>query len=136
MGYDMDLVSAEFRIREANLSAALRALKKLPDAPDSTDGDIGPISGWRQKLAEIKTLPEALELWSWEVEHDEAGSIANLRLEGGYKTYLNDEALFETLAPFVEMGSFIEMQGEDRSLWRWEFDGERVVTKEGRIVYE
>ena len=136
MGFTMDLVDSAFRIRKEKVPGALQALKRLIDSPTDSDSDLGPISGWREKLAKSKTLQEALGLWAWEVNSNVQRDVIGISIIGGGKKYLNDDFLFETIAPFVEKGSFIEMEGEDRSLWRWEFDGERVVTKERRVIYE
>jgi hypothetical protein len=132
LGYTMDLVEAEFRIPKEHLPRALQALKGLLPLPDSH----GPISGWKVPLAETNTLPQALDLWGWEVVLDEEGNVVDLHIPGGGKKYLNDDRLFETLAPYVEQGSFLVLEGEDRERWRWRFDGETLITEEGKVVYD
>ena len=136
MGYDMDLVDCDFRIRKQNFARALTSLKALVSRPTKPDEDFGPCFGWREELAKAETLDAALRLWGWKLETDSAKNVVGILLEGGGKKFLNDDVLFETIAPFVEKGSFIEMQGADRSLWQWEFDGKKLVTKEGRVVYD
>lgn len=46
-----------------------------------------------------------------------------------------EDVLFETLAPFMEPGSYANWTGEDDSHWRWEFDGEKMITRQGEVVY-
>lgn len=47
-----------------------------------------------------------------------------------------EDILFETLAPFLENGSYANWQGENGEHYRWEFDGTRMRVLEGRVVYD
>jgi hypothetical protein len=49
--------------------------------------------------------------------------------------YSNDIEMFNILAPFVEEGSFIEMSGEDGSIWRWVFDGQTCQEKQPEVKW-
>ena len=47
----------------------------------------------------------------------------------------DDRLLFDAIAPFVKAGSFIEMSGEDGTLWRWHFDGKQCQEQLGHVVF-
>lgn len=47
----------------------------------------------------------------------------------------DEKILFQALAPFVDKGSFIEMEGEDGDLWRWTFDGQQMIEQVARITW-
>lgn len=56
--------------------------------------------------------------------------------------YLESEKLgdefkfFQAIAPYVEVGSYIELQGEDGCRWRWVFDGNICVEQTAKIVWD
>ena len=81
-----------------------------------------------------KTLMEAMAAWRWEIEENESGDVISLNYTG---EKLGDEQyLFGAIAPYVEKGSFIDMQGEDGAIWRWAFDGKELKEISGKVVYE
>lgn len=152
MGYYVTLIGADFGIPEKNWDAAFAAVCELNEHDElKTGGSVNEkwfawmdadyptkaLEEWQQRK-----LPHPLawvfqELgFDWEiapelhVEGDEFG----LR---GYdqKTGAEDDFL-EAVAPFVRPGSYLEWRGEEGEMWRQEFDGEKLVTKEGRVVYD
>lgn len=50
---------------------------------------------------------------------DPEGNITDIEFHGE-KLY-EDFSLFQSLAPYVKDGSYIEMMGEDGEQWRWVF---------------
>jgi len=47
----------------------------------------------------------------------------------------SEEAMFQSIAPFVEADSYIEMQGEAGEIWRWVFDGTTCVEKVANLNF-
>lgn len=45
------------------------------------------------------------------------------------------DGFFNTIAPYVEKGSFIEFTGEEGEWFRFFFDGERAVEEKGYVVF-
>jgi hypothetical protein len=64
---------------------------------------------------------EAAAAWRWYLEEDSKGNVVGIQFNG--EKLGDDNILFEALGPFVQKGSFIQMQGEDGTMWRWTFNG-------------
>jgi len=47
-----------------------------------------------------------------------------------------EHEMFNSIAPFVEAGSYIEMLGEGGEIWRWVFDGETCEEKAATITFD
>jgi len=62
-----------------------------------------------------------LSEWRWEALIDDDGNIIDLTFFG--EKYGDDLIMLNAIAPWVKPGSYIEMSGEDGSMWRWAFDG-------------
>ncbi len=128
MGYNMSQRDARFVIKAEHKAPALAAIKALADRS-------APLM-WvlKGELRAAVTLEVALAEWGWEVTEDEAGDIVTIQFimeKAG-----DEQKLFAAIAPFVEARSYIEMSGEDGDRWRWCFDGQRMTTKQARIVWE
>lgn len=135
---------ANFRIEHENFAAALAAIKALATRTEKMGG-----GEWRdgkvqktwfswvttEEFVEATTLQEAIKAWRWSVEvSEESGDIVDICFDG--EKLGDDTILLEAIAPYVEAGSFIDMEGEDGSLWRWAFDGRGVVELAGTVSYE
>jgi hypothetical protein len=134
---------AVFFIAEKDKAAALKAVKALANDTSKMSG--GRYEGGQKKqawyswadtntFANAKTLEDAMSEWRYCPETDEDGNISNIYFEG---EKIGDEAaLFKALAPFVKSGSYIQMHGEDGSIWRWCFDDGKFDEKSARMVWE
>ncbi len=80
------------------------------------------------------SLVDALAAWNYASTKKEDGSVEISEYVGEKWDY--DELLFQTIAPFVENGGEIRVQGEDGKLWRYLFVGGKIRRQEGHIVYE
>jgi hypothetical protein len=88
-----------------------------------------------EEFVNAKTLKEALSAWRWDsFISEETGDLVDLTFNG--EKLGDDETFFETLAPFVKAGSYIEMEGEDGGHWKWKFDGKTMTEVSGKVVYE
>ena len=113
MGYCMNQREARFEIKKENVPAAFDALKRLA-------GNVKHLS-WvsNEVVLAMKTFADAMDEFQWGVDLDDAGNVVNIGFEGDKSG--SEDDLFGALAPFVEPGSFIEMDGEDGAMWRWVF---------------
>ena len=115
MGYYMHQMDAVFTIRKEHFDAALAAIKAERHGSWVSE----------EKVQGAKSLSEAMYAWRWEVFIDDTGDIANISFNGQKSG--DEDTLFTAIAPFVKEDSYIEMQGEEGSLWRWWFtDGQCV----------
>ena len=122
MGYYMTQRETIFFIDRFNLVNVEKAIRDLE--PGS----------WVTESREKDYLEQLFQNWRWSVEFDTAGNINNIMFEG---EKLGDEKkFFNAIAPFVRKGSYIEMTGEDGSLWRWEFDGSMCIENVPNISWD
>lgn len=139
MGYYMNQKSAKFTIKKENLAGALGAIKALATTPERMGGGSSTGERWyswvtTEKFLKAETFAEALGEWRWDCFIDESGDLVEINFNG---EKLGDDAiLLKAIAPFVEAGSYIEMEGEDGCYWKWIFDGKTMIEKTGRVVYE
>ena len=148
MGYYISQRDCSFKIKSENKTKALEVLNQFEIDVDNN------------LPKHHNTLEEKLEEWFGEVitaekeaekiegelsdtdfdwkrknpDDDEIDIVAILW--GGDKYYGLLDDFLQALAPFVEKGSWIEMQGEEGEIWRWYFDGETLQTIEARIVFD
>lgn len=120
MGYCMDQRESSIFIAKKDrpkLKAAINALMSRASAQP------GGKFRWvdTATVLQARKLDEQLEEWLWAPEYDADGNIIDLIFQG--EKAGDDIELFKAIAPYVQAGSFIEMQGEDGTLWRWHFDG-------------
>ncbi|PSR31229.1 MAG: hypothetical protein C7B46_17060 [Sulfobacillus benefaciens] len=76
-----------------------------------------------------------LKAWNWEGKFDPiTGDLTPIDFAAEKP---GDEAiLFQALAPFVDAGSFVAMQGEDGDLWRWVFEGQQMREQFPQMTWE
>ena len=132
----MELRQAEFSMSSEYFPEALKAIKDLAGQETINDGS-GKHFSWvvTERFLSATTLPEAMKEWRWKVAIDDTkGNVIGIDFMG--EKLGDDEALFNAIAPYVTAGSFIEMQGEDASIWRWVFDDGTCVEKSPSIYWE
>ncbi len=125
MGFEITCIDSSFRVRRPR--SALAALK--------AENERDPLwSEWEEvqsALAAAKTLTEALTACCWDVEHDAEGRIDKLFYEGKRLTNIEEVArLFAVLAPYVSMGSFLVLRGENGAGWRFRFANGKLRMRE------
>jgi hypothetical protein len=128
MGYRMQQLSCNgFMLKKANEKKALSEIKKLTRA--------GVHFCWAdENYKKAKTLEEALDAWRWGLERDSEGNIFVLSFEG--EKLGDDPILLSAIAPYVEDGGELEMQGEDGDRWKWVFHKGKLRELSGTTVYE
>lgn len=117
MGYYMDQRYADFRIKKQNFPEIEKILpQQFP---------------WTSGCFEIGEL---FDCFSWELDFNDEGDAISICFVGEKQN--DDYEFLNTIAPWVEKDSYIEMQGQDGSLWRWCFDGEKCIEKEAKISWD
>ena len=143
MGYCMSQEHAEFTIAKSKHEPALKKLKELMKRTDLMSGMSYDGRGGREKffswvstedVLSASSLADAMEAFRWPVEHDGEGNITAICFAG--EKLGDDEHFFGSLAEFVDDGSFIEMHGEEGSMWRWVFSGGKVAKKHARVSWD
>lgn len=139
MGYCMDQKHSAFKIKKENFAAALEAIKGLALQASqigggSSRGEKGFSWVSTEEFTTAGTLKEALSAWRWETNESKEGDIDGIFFNG--EKLGDDQTLFETLAPYVEAGSFIGMEGEDGAIWRWFFDGKNCFEESAEVDYD
>ena len=134
MGYCMSQESAKFSIAKSKHKFALKALKALIKRTDLMRGQ--KCFAWveTEDILGATSLAEAMEAFRWPVEHDGDGNITAISFAG--EKLGDDEHFFGALAEFVDDGSFIEMHGEDGSMWRWIFSGGKLTEKHATVSWD
>jgi hypothetical protein len=105
---------------------ALTASKKLADVGERNGHGSGGGKRWfmwmnNRDLRKATSLEEMLGWWRYHAVTGSNGDITGVQFEGEKSG--EEKYLWDAIAPFVEPGSYIEMQGEDGVTWRWVFDG-------------
>jgi hypothetical protein len=142
MGYYVSQEDAEFFISKDNFDRCLAAIKGLMGQEDKMTGESwsGGVQTGRwfywvdtEKVLAAQTLIEALGAWQWEAVTSD-GDIVDILFQG--EKLGADDNLFETIAPFVKCGSYIEMRGEEGELWRYFFKGGKMFHKEPIVSWD
>ena len=121
MNYGMRKVGSNFRIPAKNCPEVLKALQAYENRtaffkPHHFDG-----------------LKEAFNNFGWDPVFDALGNLIDLDFEEEYST--DEKAWLSEIAPFVEPGSSLDMEGEDSCAWRWYFDGKTVTSYNGQYCF-
>ena len=155
MGYCVEMEMQGVVIPGVKVPGAITALEKLMNATRTTmdAGTIRRHYGWVDTDGVLKALKHgnlvaALSEWRYNAEEgDRMTPVEQLAcgeaycdivvhyFEGG--KWGDDALLWGALAPFVAPGATIEVYGEDRTAWRYVFEGEIGFKEEyGTIVWK
>jgi hypothetical protein len=142
MGYYTTITDADFLIPAANEAAALAALKALNDPKynEQKQGgswdNTGKSAAWYSWMdadydQKVKNCGDVFGMLGFEFEETADG----LRLTG-YDSKTGQEDLFlAAVAPYVKAGSYLAWRGEDGTLYRFEFDGTKMIEMEARTSW-
>lgn len=144
MGYCMTLREYNFCIKEENKINAHTSIIHLMTKIDKLGSGGLIINGKKvlshyawistQEVLDSHTLEEAFKTWRWELlPGDNTPDMVYLDFEG--EKLGDDKLFFDTIAPYVEDGSYIEMGGEDGFIWRWIFENGKCTEKEAKITF-
>jgi hypothetical protein len=89
-------------------------------------------------LAVASTIEDWFRAFMWKPVVDQGGNIVGLKYAAPEHKMGDEEALFDTVARFVNRGSYINMvpgDYEDDGPWRWYFDGEHCLNQPATTTY-
>lgn len=109
MSYTMEQRNTEFFMDQANLEAARKALRQAMEG----------FKWFNPKKAH--SLDDAVAQCDWALEFDDNDNVIGIEMLTEYQG--EEKRIFDAIAPYVKAGSYIQMSGEDGSIWRWVFDG-------------
>ena len=121
MGYQIYMREVNLRIRKENFEAALNALKEA-FVSDRT---------WTEHL---NSLDDAMSDFGYIPEYDENGSIDGFEYEE--KRLRGDYEFWTALAPYVEEGCYLEVEGDDLEIWRWKFRNGKVIVQYPTFLWD
>lgn len=121
MGYNIEQIETQFFMKKKDFKKALKAIQDLRGRETVKDSSGSHFRWVSNDFFTIDKLVPMLDDWRWDVELDQAGNICELIFTGEKSG--DDFAMFSAIAPWVQEGSFIKMQGEDGDQWLWKFDG-------------
>lgn len=139
MGYYIDQVDSSFTIKKENIQKAWDSLIELFKIEKKSIHDS---SGWHyswintEDVLNARTFEEAMSEARWDVEIDPLnGDISDIYFNG--EKYGGDETIIlSSIAPYVENGSYIVMQGEAGERWKWKFVDGEIEEISGRFVFD
>ena len=124
MGYCIDQRGCKFFIDKSNVENVKNVLKK--HMPEFSHGS--------RKNFDDMSIEELFEDLRWQIDFDDFDNI-NYIFFIGEKSWDEFEVL-SLISEYVKDGSYIEMSGEDGSMWRWVFDGKNVKEIYPEIKWE
>ena len=134
MGYYIYVKDSKFSIKQENLVKSLKAIQALRGKETIKDYRGEHFSWVSDNFYTIDNIHEMLDEWRWKASYTEEGDIKGISFLG--EKFGDDKFLFQALAPYVEVGSYIHFVGEDGEQWRYEFDGKVMKEKKAKITFE
>ena len=117
MGFVIWQRESSFCIRKEYFAGLVKAaIQRFPDLFD-----------------EMSSVRDIFKEFDFEVDKDAEGNLSDIVFTGEKTRY--EEEFFETLAPFVEAGSFVSFYGEDNSIWRYCFDGKQCRYETPLLIF-
>jgi hypothetical protein len=144
MGYYISLRASNFYIENDKKEEALKLFKDNMLSRVDELGRGGCFAEGKKKetwfswtdtkrLQETQTIEDVIKQFGWEPETDNDGNIVDLYFD--HDKMGQEDLLFDTIAPCVRAGSYLDMEGEEGDLWRWYFDGEQMLDQTGKVTY-
>jgi hypothetical protein len=75
-----------------------------------------------------------LENYGYSPSLDDDGNIVEIDFIADKLRY-DENTMFQAVAPYVKDGSFIEMRGEDGTLWRWVFADKKCKEVKAEVTW-
>lgn len=91
-------------------------------------------SSFRVQTENTGRVLKNLERYCYTAELDDDGNIIGVDFIGDKLSY-DEEKMFQSIAPYVEDGSYIEMSGEDGARWKWAFNGGKFKEIQAKIIW-
>jgi len=126
----MQSTDNDFLIKKENFGEVVEIIKNLVQETSLSFID-------ENEVLRSDDIFEVMLAVRWEVQsttEDGNGDIDHIHFIG--ERLGSDLSIFEAIAPFVEEDSYIQMVGDDASIWRWVFDGRTCIKKKAEIGWE
>lgn len=142
MGYCMYQSDSVFNISASNIKDVIKTIHALASDKNKMFGGrwtpgVGKSESWyswvNMDFVNTNDIKEIFNCWRWDVTTDDDGNITDIYFDGGKLG--DDVVLFETIAPYVNDGSYIQMRGEDEHIWRWCFNNGKLEEKSPTITW-
>jgi hypothetical protein len=143
MGYYMEQMHHVFFIHQKDFPHVLEAIKALAGSIDELASGGSYFKGKTEKkwyswvttdeFLDATTVFDAIKAWRWEVAKDIEGNIDAIDFYG--EKLGDDKVLFDAIAPWVKDDSYIQMSGEDGSVWRWVFSEGKCTEQNAKLVW-
>jgi hypothetical protein len=118
MGYQISINDSRFVINRKSIEKLCESLKA--DESELWESlDMASIPDDLETKSNIVLLSDIAQSYRWEFVLNKNEDIVAIEFNG-YKQG-ESEGFFNTIAPYVLDGSYIEISGEDGDLWRWVF---------------
>ena len=139
MGYYMNQVGSHCTIKKENIQKAWDSLVELFKIEKKSIHDSsGYHYSWidTKSVLNARTFEEAMSEARWDVEINPLdGDIIDIYFNG--EKYGGDETIIlGSIAPYVENGSYIIMQGEEGERWKWKFVNGEIEEIYGHFVFD
>ncbi len=128
MSYSVKQRCAEFSIPKKNYPEVLRALKCFFEENEAEYVDPDNVIN----ACDNNDIEKAFYYARWTISQDDKG-ICGITFNASRLG--SEEALLCAIAYLVEADSYIEMEGEDKNIWRWTFDGKYCREENGQLVF-
>ena len=122
MGYYIDQVDHNFRIKKENIQKAWDSLLNIMKIEKKTIHDSsGYHYSWinTEDVLNAETFKEALSEARFDIKTDNNGDVTHIYFNG--EKLGDEEIILSSIAPYVENGSYITFQGEEGERWKWKF---------------
>jgi D-mannonate dehydratase len=80
-----------------------------------------------------QSLEEMVSDWGWHLQFDPSRDIVGIEYESD--SMRGDEDMLDALAPFVENGSYLQMNGEEGEIWRWVFKDGKLYSVQAELTF-
>jgi len=130
MSYEIKQKDASFAIRREDYPAACKALRRFLEHKCYAE-----YVEHENVICACKDgdLAKALFYCRWKCSEDESGIT---EIEFNQSKLGNDYEIFCAISKFVQDGSYIVVEGEDKNRFRWMFKNGQCIEENGRFFYE
>ena len=114
MAYRLEMIDADIHIDASAFPDVIRIIKTLGPAHTRVN---------RALLESASSLEDVLKAWRWSSRYNEKSDLVGLDFFGDKGDLVDEELLFDEIAPFVRAGSWIKMRndgydGGNVEVWR------------------
>jgi hypothetical protein len=133
MGYYVSITEAKFSIPANKIEEALATSLTCEGIQNSPTYYVSQIEHYEYLPPLIKLFMLVKKTWSFNLIIKD-NSVVDIYFEA--EKWHGNDVWFKAVASCIDAGSFVEMTGEDGEKWRYVFDGQYVVEKRPKVIWE